>query len=87
MLVVVSILNGYYFADLDGYYHLSHWLSTANFLNIVLLTLIFIVLLTKRFALQVAGTVMFAIFQIYGMLMIWALRFRSWVNPLEGSDG
>jgi len=63
MLVVVSILNGYYFADLDSYYHLSHWLSTANILNIVLLTLIFIVLLTKRFALQVAGTVMSAILQ------------------------
>lgn len=73
MLVVASFLNVYYFGDLDSYYHFAHWFPEANILNMALLTMIVMVLLTKRYALQVAGTVMFAIFQMYGMLMIWSL--------------
>lgn len=77
MLVVVSILNGYYSGDIDSYYHVAHWFSTANILNIVLLTLIFIVLFTKSFAIRAAGTIMFAIFQLYGMLMVWSIPGTS----------
>lgn len=73
MLVVACFLNVYYFGGLDGYYRVDDLLSRGNILNIALLTLIFTVLFIKRFAVQAVGTVIFAIFQIYGMLMIWSL--------------
>ena len=76
MLVEVSFLNGYYTGTIDDYYQVAHWISPANILNLILVTLIFIVLYTKRTALQAAGTIMFALCQLYGILMVWSAPGR-----------